>query len=85
MWFAKETAPAGLLQWMVFVHDVAFIVAGTMYFVHMYLVFHPVMGPLKKGSWSAMTRGTVTEEYARTRHARWYRRLEKTINLHRAE
>jgi formate dehydrogenase subunit gamma len=51
MWFAKTTAPAGLLQWMVFIHDVAFIVTGSMFFLHIYLaVFHPLMNE----AWGSM-------------------------------
>jgi len=69
MWFAKEAAPAGLLQWMVFVHDIAFIVTGSMLFLHIYLgVFHPLM----KESWSAMTSGKISTEYARAHHEKWY-------------
>ena len=43
-WFAKDAAPPALLQWMVFVHDISFIVTGCMFLLHIYLgVFHPVM------------------------------------------
>ena len=73
MWFAKETAPEELLQWMVFFHDVAFIVTICMFFVHVYLsVIHPLMRPLRTGAWSSMARGKVSVEYAKTHHAKWY-------------
>lgn len=69
MWAFKTIAPAGLLQWMVLLHDIAFIVAVPMLFVHVYLgVFHPLM----KGAWDAMATGKVSAEYARSHHARWY-------------
>ena len=69
MWFAKTTAPASVLQWMVFVHDVSFIVTGTMFFVHIYLgVFHPLM----KESWGAMAKGYISIEYAKAHHGKWY-------------
>jgi formate dehydrogenase subunit gamma len=69
MWFAKEAAPSSVLLWMVFVHDIAFIVTGSMLFLHIYLgVFHPLM----KESWSAMTRGKISVEYARAHHRKWY-------------
>ncbi|MBA7563233.1 hypothetical protein ES708_04887 [subsurface metagenome] len=58
IWFAKTTAPPALLQWMVFIHAVAFIVTGLMLFVHIYLsVIHPLMRPLRTGAWSSMARG----------------------------
>ncbi len=74
MWFAKGAAGAGLLQWMVLIHDVAFIVAGVMLFVHIYLgVIHPMM----KGAWGAITTGKVTAEYAKSHHAKWYDKVTK--------
>jgi len=69
MWFFKEIAPVALLQWMVLLHDIAFIVTGTMLFVHIYLgVFHPLMTE----SWDAMTGGKISTEYAKSHHGRWY-------------
>ncbi len=78
MWFAKTTAPAALLQWMVFIHDVAFIATGTMFFVHIYLsVAHPLMRPLQTGAWSSMARGKVSVEYAKSHHGKWYEEIAK--------
>ena len=80
MWFSKTTAPAALLQWMVFIHDVAFIATGAMLFVHIYLsVIHPLMRPLNIGAWSSMTltRGKVSVEYAKSHHGKWYDRVAK--------
>ncbi len=37
MWALKTTAPADLLQWSLFAHDVAFIVMSAMLFVRIYL------------------------------------------------
>ncbi len=34
MWFLKTIAPSVVLQWMVFIHDLSFILAGVMLFVH---------------------------------------------------
>ncbi len=80
MWAFKEIAPAALLQWMVFIHDVAFIATGTMFFVHIYLsVIHPLMRPTRTGAWSSMmTRGKVSAEYAKTHHVKWYEEISKT-------
>src|SRR3972149_301653 len=67
MWFVS--APAALLQWMVFVHDVAMIFTGAMFLLHLYLgVLHPMMTE----AWRSMTTGRVSADYARTHHGRWY-------------
>jgi len=74
MWFAKTTAAPGVLQWMTFVHDVAFIVTGAMFLLHIYLgVFHPMMTE----AWSSMVGGKVSTEYAKKHHARWYAEVSK--------
>ncbi len=78
MWAFKTTAPPALLQWMVLVHDIAFIATGCMLFVHVYLsVVHPMMRPLRTGAWSSMARGKVSVEYAKSHHAKWYERVLK--------
>ncbi len=74
MWFFKPIAPAALLQWMIFVHDIAFIVTGAMLFVHVYL---GVMHPLMTESWKAMTGGKISVEYAKTHHAKWYEEISR--------
>ena len=74
MWFFKEIAPYSLLQWSVFVHDIVFIAAGVMLFVHIYLgVFHPLM----TDAWKAITKGTVSAEYAKSHHGKWYEEVSK--------
>ena len=79
MWFVKTAASPALLQWMVFIHDVAFIATGAMLFVHIYLsVAHPLMRPLKTGPWnSMMTGGTVSVDYAKSHHGKWYEKVAK--------
>ena len=78
MWFAKGAAPAALLQWMVFLHDVAFIATGLMFFVHIYMsVVHPLVRPLRTGAWNSMARGKVSVDYARSHHAKWYEEVTK--------
>jgi formate dehydrogenase subunit gamma len=80
MWGAKETASTPLLQWMVLIHDIAFIVTGVMLFVHIYMsVIHPMARPLRVGSWNAMLHGKVSVEYAKSHHAKWYDSLPKTV------
>ncbi|MFC1903865.1 formate dehydrogenase subunit gamma [Chloroflexota bacterium] len=74
MWFAKTTASPAVLQWMVFIHDIAFIVTGAMLFVHIYLgVIHPLMTE----SWKAIYKGKVSTEYARLHHGKWYEESAK--------
>jgi formate dehydrogenase subunit gamma len=74
MWFAKTTAPAAVLQWMVFVHDIAFIVTGAMLLLHIYLgVIHPLMTE----SWRTMVGGKMSVEYAKKHHAKWYEEVTK--------
>jgi len=78
MWPLKTVAPSALLQWMAFIHDVAFIATGTMFFVHIYLsVIHPLMRPLHTGAWSSMARGKVSAEYAKSHHSKWYEEISK--------
>ena len=79
MWFAKTTAPLALLQWVVFVHDVAFIVTGNMFFVHIYMsVVHPLVRPLRTGAWSSMARGKISVDYAKSHHGKWYEEITKS-------
>ena len=74
MWFFKTTAPAALLQWMVFLHDISFIVSGAMLFLHVYLgVFHPLMTE----AWNAMAGGKISVEYAKAHHEKWYNEVTK--------
>ena len=78
MWFFKDIASVALLQWMVLLHDVAFVVSGAMFFLHVYMSFHPLMGPLRTGAWSSMiTRGKVSMEYAKSHHGKWIDELSK--------
>lgn len=78
MWFGKTTAPPALLQWSVFVHDIAFIATGCMFFIHIYTgVIHPLMRPLRTGPWNSITQGKVSAEYAKSHHAKWYAEVSK--------
>ncbi|HEX76608.1 MAG TPA: hypothetical protein G4O12_08550 [Dehalococcoidia bacterium] len=74
MWFFKTVAPYALLQWSVFVHDIVFIAAGVMLFVHIYLgVIHPLMTE----AWKAIWKGTISTEYAKSHHGKWYEEVTK--------
>jgi formate dehydrogenase subunit gamma len=75
MWFFGNILPSGVFQWSLFVHDVAFIVIFLMFLVHIYLgVIHPLMRQ-HGGSFRAMVDGTVTTEYAKSHHGKWYQRI----------
>ena len=74
MWFGKTSAPPAVLLWMVFFHDVAFAVSVPMLFTHIYLgLLHPMM----KESWKAVHKGTVSIDYARSHHGKWYEEAAK--------
>jgi formate dehydrogenase subunit gamma len=74
MWFGKTTAPPATLQWMVFLHDIAFIAAGSGLLLHIYLgVIHPLMTE----SWKAIYKGTISVDYAKKHHAKWYEEVAK--------
>jgi formate dehydrogenase subunit gamma len=78
MWAFMDIASADLLQYILFVHDIAFIAIGTMFLVHVYIsVLHPMSGSMETGAWSAITRGKVSVEYIRSHHQKWYQELSK--------
>lgn len=85
MWFLKGVLPPFLYQWMVFFHDLMFIITFAMFMVHFYLaVIHPMMWQ----SLVSMRYGVVSESYAREHHAMWYygeERAKKMWEEHRAE
>jgi len=75
MWFFKTIAPSAVLQWTVFIHDIAFIVTGVMLFVHIYL---SVLHPLMTEAWGSMVGGKVSVEYAKSHHGKWYDEITKS-------
>ena len=76
MWAFEPVASVEFLELMLFAHDVAFIAIGIMFLVHIYIsVLHPMSGSTKTGAWSAITRGKVSAEYAKSHHEKWYQEL----------
>ena len=72
MWFFKTSAPPAVSTRMIFIHDVSFIVTGAMFLLHIYLgVLHPKMTE----AWSAMAKGTISAEYAKKHHGKWYQEI----------
>ena len=77
MWFFKTSLPPAVFQWSVFVHDISFILIFIMFLVHIYLgVIHPLMRK-HGGSFRSMVDGTVTKEYAKSHHGKWYQKVAK--------
>ena len=79
MWFFKYSLPSGVFQWSLFAHDVSFIVIFLMFLLHIYLgIIHPMMRQ-HGGCFRAMVPwdGTVSEEYAKSHHGKWYEKVAK--------
>ncbi|MDY6912332.1 MAG: cytochrome b/b6 domain-containing protein [Chloroflexota bacterium] len=69
IWFAKGSVSPELFRWSIFVHDIAFILAGNMLLLHIYLgVMHPRMTESLRSMWT----GKISDTYARTHYAKWY-------------
>lgn len=72
MWFLKAVISPGTYQVMLLLHDVAFIVAGSMLLVHVALgAFHPMFPEALR----SMITGKVTADYAKSHHGKWYDRI----------
>jgi len=69
MWFFKGVVPAGLFQWSVIFHDIAFIGVLAMLLVHIYLgSIHPRMSE----SLRSMIDGKISISYAKNHYGKWY-------------
>jgi formate dehydrogenase subunit gamma len=69
MWFPRAFPPI-LMQLAYVLHDVTFILFAVA------IVFHIYLGTAAEpGTFGSMTRGTVTREWARLHHPRWYREV----------
>lgn len=69
LWFFKGIFSAGLIQWTLIVHDIAFIGALMGLLIHVYLaVLHPRMTE----SFRSMLDGRVSKKYARSHYRKWY-------------
>ena len=67
MWFPRAFPPL-LLEFAYLIHDVTFILFAVA------IVFHIYLGTAAEpGTFGSMVRGTVTREWARLHHPRWYR------------
>jgi formate dehydrogenase subunit gamma len=69
MWFLKDTLSPGVFQWMVIVHDFAFILAFLMLLVHIYTgSLHPRMNESLRSMWD----GKISQHYAQSHYSKWY-------------
>ena len=74
MWFLKDTLSPGFFQWMVIVHDFAFILAFLMLLVHIYTgSLHPRMTESLRSMWN----GKISKKYARSHYSKWYDEISK--------
>jgi len=69
IWF-PERFPQGLRELSYVVHDLAFILFFAMIIGHIYLGT-----AAEPGTFRAIVRGTVTKEWARLHHPKWYRQV----------
>jgi formate dehydrogenase subunit gamma len=65
MWFPLILSH-GIQKWMYFLHNLGFIIFVGFMMLHAYLGTVGV-----PGTWSAMSRGTVTRAWAEKNHAKW--------------
>lgn len=69
MWFLKGIVSPAVFQWSLVLHDVSFIFAIAMFFLHFQLgVLHPRMDE----SLLSMVDGKVSGVYAKSHHGKWY-------------
>jgi formate dehydrogenase subunit gamma len=69
IWFPR-TFPPLLLQFGYIIHDLTFILFAVA------IVFHIYLGTAAEpGTFGSMIRGTVTRQWARLHHPRWYREV----------
>lgn len=69
MWFGLGAVSAAILQWSNLLHNVAAVFTVGFFLLHLYLTS---VHPLSRESISAIFTGTVSEQYARKHHPRWY-------------
>lgn len=77
MWFARGSVSAGVFQWCMIIHGIAFIAALAMLFVHIYLgALHPRMSE----SFRSMLSGKISPTYAKHHYGKWYEETSETEN-----
>jgi formate dehydrogenase subunit gamma len=72
MWF-PEVMPAIIVQVSYLVHDLATVLCGTAIFGHMYLA---LLHPGTKEAINGMTKGTVSEDFAKNHYGKWYKEVK---------
>ena len=74
LWFGPGYLSIAWLRWGVLLHGLSAAAVLCFVLVHLYMV---VLHPLTNEAIAAMTLGTVSEDYARTHHPRWYEALAR--------
>lgn len=72
MWFGVGAVSPAVFQWSNLLHNLAAIFVVGFFLLHLYMT---TVHPLSKESITAIFLGTVSEEYARTHHRKWYEEL----------
>ena len=69
LWFSSTPAVHMPFLWGVILHEVCFFLLFCMFCVHVCLT---TIHPLIKGARRSMVTGTVSPEYAKSHHGKWY-------------
>lgn len=70
MWLGGDYFSATVFQWCVLLHNIATLFTVAFFMLHLYLT---TLHPFTKEAISAMFIGTVSEEYAKVHHPKWYK------------
>ena len=74
LWFMVGKVSVEVLRWSVLLHGLSAVVATGFVLVHLYMV---ILHPLTNEAIAAMTLGTVSDDYVRQHHPKWYAALER--------
>lgn len=69
LWFGAGRFPLEVFRWAIVLHGLAALVMTCFVVVHIYMT---TVMPMTNQAIAAMVLGTVSEEYARRHHPRWY-------------
>jgi formate dehydrogenase subunit gamma len=74
LWFGPGMLSTGPIRWSLVLHGLSAVVAVCFVLVHLYMV---ILHPLTNEAIAAMTLGTVSDDYVRDHHPKWYAALER--------
>lgn len=73
-WIGPGILSAGVLRWSLLLHGLAAAAATCFVLVHIYMV---TILPMTRSVIASMFLGTMSEEYAREHHTRWYEEVAR--------